>query len=51
MAHDIVIRGGTVVDGSGSKRFSADVGIKDGVIAEVGRITAPAARSRATARC
>lgn len=45
MAHDIVIRGGTVVDGSGSKRFSADVGIKDGVIAEVGRITAPGART------
>jgi N-acyl-D-aspartate/D-glutamate deacylase len=45
MAHDIVIRGGTVVDGSGSRRFSADVGIKDGVIAEVGRITAPAART------
>lgn len=45
MAHDIVIRGGTVVDGSGGTRFSADVGIKDGVIAEVGRITAPAART------
>ncbi|MCC8427355.1 amidohydrolase family protein [Reyranella aquatilis] len=45
MQHDIVIRGGTVVDGSGNKRFSADVGIKDGVIAEVGRITAPAART------
>jgi len=45
MAHDIVIRGGTVVDGSGKQRFSADVGIKDGVIAEVGRITAPAART------
>jgi N-acyl-D-amino-acid deacylase len=45
MEHDIVIRGGTVVDGSGNKRFSADVGIKDGVIAEVGRITAPAART------
>jgi len=45
MAHDIVIRGGTIVDGSGGKRFSADVGIKDGVIAEIGRITAPAART------
>lgn len=45
MAHDIVIRGGTVVDGSGKQRFSADVGIKDGVIAEVGRITTPAART------
>jgi N-acyl-D-amino-acid deacylase len=45
MAHDLVIRGGTVVDGSGATRFSADVGIKDGMIAEVGRITAPAART------
>ncbi len=45
MPHDLVIRGGTVVDGSGKQRFTADVGIKDGMIAEVGRITAPAART------
>lgn len=45
MAHDLVIRGGTVVDGSGAKRFTADVGIKDGMIAQIGRITAPAART------
>ena len=45
MAHDLIIRGGTVVDGSGSQRFTADVGIKDGMIAEVGRITATAART------
>ncbi|WP_422035767.1 N-acyl-D-amino-acid deacylase family protein [Reyranella sp.] len=45
MAHDLVIRGGTVVDGSGAKRFTADVGIKDGMIAEVGRITANARRT------
>ena len=45
MAYDLVIRGGTVVDGSGVKRFTADVGIKDGTIAEVGRITATAART------
>ncbi len=45
MAHDLIIRGGTVVDGSGSQRFMADVGIKDGMIAEVGRITATAART------
>ena len=38
--HDLVIRGGTVVDGSGKKRFSADIGIKDGKIAEIGRIAA-----------
>lgn len=45
MAHDTVIRGGTVVDGSGARRFTADVGIKDGKIAEIGRITAPAAKT------
>ena len=45
MAHDLVIRGGTVVDGSGAKRFAADVGIKDGMIAEIGRITSTAART------
>lgn len=45
MAHDLVIRGGTVVDGSGSKRFTADLGIRDGMIAEVGRITSTAVRT------
>jgi N-acyl-D-amino-acid deacylase len=45
MAHDLVIRGGTVVDGSGTRRFTADVGIKDGMIAEVGRITTTAGRT------
>ena len=45
MAHDLVICGGTVVDGSGARRFTADVGIKDGTIAEVGRITSAAART------
>ena len=45
MTHDLVIRGGTVVDGSGAKRFTADVGVRDGVIAEVGRITSAAART------
>jgi N-acyl-D-amino-acid deacylase len=45
MAHDTVIRGGTVVDGSGAQRFTADIGIKDGTIAEIGRITAAASRT------
>jgi N-acyl-D-aspartate/D-glutamate deacylase len=45
MALDTVIRGGTVVDGSGKPRFSADVGIKDGRIVEIGKVTTPARRT------
>ena len=32
---DILIKGGTVLDGSGAPRFKGDVGIKDGLIAKV----------------
>ncbi|MEY2404024.1 MAG: hypothetical protein QOD38_1575, partial [Acidimicrobiaceae bacterium] len=35
---DLVIRGGTVIDGTGAPRRTADVGIADGQIVEVGRI-------------
>ena len=44
MALDLVIKGGTVVDGSGMPRYRADVGIKGRRIAEIGRIRAPAER-------
>ena len=45
---DWLIEGGTVVDGSGGAPFRADVGIRDGRIVEVGRITG-AARERVDA--
>jgi N-acyl-D-aspartate/D-glutamate deacylase len=39
---DWLIEGATVVDGTGAAPFTADVGIQDGRIAEIGRITRPA---------
>lgn len=38
MSYDLVIKNGTVVDGSGSARYRADVGIKDGKITKIGRV-------------
>ncbi len=38
MQYDLIIRGGTVVDGSGMPRVRADVGIVNGKIATIGKI-------------
>ncbi len=42
--HDIVIRGGKIVDGTGKAAFSGDVAITDGRIAAVGGKQGPAKR-------
>src|ERR1700676_4518446 len=41
---DLVIRGGSVVDGTGAPARGADVAITDGRVVEVGRVTAAARR-------
>ena len=45
MAYDLLIKNGRVVDGSGMSSFRADVGIKDGKIAEIGKLSSPAAKT------
>ena len=40
--HDLVIKGGTIVDGSGEAKRTGDVAVADGVIVEVGKVTAEA---------
>lgn len=39
MSYDLLIKNGTVVDGTGAPRYQADVAVADGKIAEIGKIT------------
>ena len=41
---DIIIRGGTLVDGTGAAAYKADLGIRNGVIAAIGSDLGPATR-------
>jgi N-acyl-D-aspartate/D-glutamate deacylase len=45
MDYDLVVRRGRVVDGSGLPSYVADVGVKNGKIAEIGRLNARAAKT------
>jgi N-acyl-D-amino-acid deacylase len=44
VSYDVVIRGGTVVDGTGASPFRADVAVVDGRVAAVGEVVEPGAR-------
>ena len=44
MSYDLVIRGGKVIDGTGMAAFSADIAVRDGRIAKIGRVAEPATR-------
>ncbi|HEX6235701.1 MAG TPA: amidohydrolase family protein [Acidimicrobiales bacterium] len=43
--HDLVIRGGTVLDGTGAPARTADVAVRGGLVTEVGRVDGRAART------
>ncbi len=39
MAYDVLIKNGRVIDGSGMPAFQGDVAVKDGKIAEIGKLS------------
>src|SRR6201999_580700 len=45
MAFDLLIKNGRVIDGSGLPAFKGDVGIRNGRIAELGKLAGPAKRT------
>ncbi|TMJ25045.1 MAG: amidohydrolase, partial [Alphaproteobacteria bacterium] len=44
MSFDLIVKNGMIVDGSGLPRYRGDVGVKDGKIAEIGRLTGASAK-------
>ncbi len=45
MGYDLLVKNGTVIDGSGSPGYRADVGVVDGKIAAIGRINESASQT------
>src|SRR5262245_50231759 len=43
--HDLIVRGGTVLDGTGDPARTADVAVSDGVVTAVGRVEGSATRT------
>ena len=48
--YDVIVRNGHIVDGTGSPWYSADLGIRDGKIAAIGRLEGAAAKHTIDAR-
>jgi N-acyl-D-aspartate/D-glutamate deacylase len=51
MAYDLLIKNGTVIDGTGAPRRQADIAVKNGKIAEIGRINDGATKTIDAADC
>jgi N-acyl-D-aspartate/D-glutamate deacylase len=49
-AFDIIIRRGTIVDGTGGPRYDADIGVRDGFIAAIGGLETATAATEIDAR-
>jgi N-acyl-D-aspartate/D-glutamate deacylase len=45
MAYDLLIKNGSVIDGTGAPARRADIGISDGKISEIGKLSSPARRT------
>ncbi|PID51988.1 MAG: hypothetical protein CR972_04305 [Candidatus Moraniibacteriota bacterium] len=48
--HDILIKNGTIFDGTGDKRFDADIAVNDGQITEIGDLSGDNARETIDAK-
>ena len=45
MAYDLLIKNGLIVDGSGMPAFRGDIGIKNGKIVDIGKLSGTAGRT------